>query len=421
MDSQVIALSALAILAGAILKAPGIGLVLCVLAGPLFKGFLQPFLGQIDLTVFIFVVTAVSVLVRLVVERQRIMLPKGGFNFLILSFVTLLLASVLYTPLPGYGLEIFLRFAILDLSVLYLVFMWTTDQKRVKRLLSLFAWIGLTYGTIMFIGILLVPGGLVSSHQFRAVLSTTPPISVALILTASILIALTLVITQSIEGRVRRWTLLTLTILSTAELIALNCRGPLIAFIVGLTSLLVILSRARKWRHYAGLGIILLIGAGIMAFHILPSQYTARYGLILNLESSSISARVNAWKFVVDHFDDWFLSGAGLFGFAYHYTGKTEGLSIFGSYPHNLFLDVFSDSGIVGLSLFVTIIGYILLQVWLMIKKGKGSTRALAIASFIGFIALLVNSLFSMSIIDTRLLWFIGGSILALRRGGLLA
>lgn len=421
MVSQVIILGALAILSGAILKAPGIGLVLCVLVGPLFKGSLQPFLGQIDLTVFIFVVTAVSVLARLAVERQRITLPKSSFNFLILSFVTLLLASVLYTPLPGYGLEIFLRFVILDLSVLYLVFMWTTDQKRVKRLLSLFAWIGLTYGTIMFIGILLVPGGLVSSHQFRAVLSTTPPIAVALILTASILIALTLVITQSIEGRVRRWTLLTLTILSTAELIALNCRGPFIAFIAGLASLAAIASRSRRWRPYVMLGLILLIGAGIMAFHILPSQYTARYGLILNLESSSISARVNAWKFVVDHFDDWFLRGAGLFGFAYHYTGRTNDLSIFGSYPHNLFLDVFSDSGIVGLSLFAAIIGYILLQAWLMIKKGKGSTRALAIASFIGFIALLVNSLFSMSIIDTRLLWFIGGSILALRRGGLLA
>ncbi|MCK4394314.1 hypothetical protein KAX17_15545 [Candidatus Bipolaricaulota bacterium] len=119
---------------------PKLGLVLCVVAGSLFKGAIQPWLGAIDLTIFLFLATAGSTFLRPVVEKRRITPPKSSFNFLILSFIILFLASVLHTPLPRYGLEIFLRFAILDLSVLYLILMWTTDQKRVRQLLSLFAW-----------------------------------------------------------------------------------------------------------------------------------------------------------------------------------------------------------------------------------------------------------------------------------------
>lgn len=408
-----LAMAVLIGLAVLILVRPEVGLVLCLVAAPLAKGIAQPYLGPVDLTVFLFVVTAGSILVRLVGDKRRITLPKTNFNVLVLLFITLLLASLLYTPLPQYGLTIFLRFALLDVSILYLTFMWAVDQGRIKRLLSLFAWIGLAYGAIMFIVIFLIPNGLISSHQVRAVLATTAPISAALILALSILIALTFMITQPIR-RFKRLALIALIVLSTAELIAMNTRGPLIAFVVGLASLLVILLRSWEWRRYAMLGVSLLIGSGIVALYILPSQYIARYALILDPTSSSIHARLNAWKFVANHFYDWFWSGAGLFGFPYYYTGKTTGLSIFGSYPHNLLLDVFADSGIFGVGLFISIIGYLLLKGWRVAKEETPSRRILGIASYSCLIAFLTSLLFSGSLIGTRPLWFIGGCILSL-------
>ena len=57
----------------------------------------------------------------------------------------------------------------------------------------------------------------------------------------------------------------------------------------------------------------------VLAFALLPSEYTGRYALITQLESSTVAARVDMWRFVAGHFSDWFFTGAGIFGFAYYY------------------------------------------------------------------------------------------------------
>jgi len=413
MNLQVILLGGLVILGGIIFMLPELGLVLCAIGVPLFKAAIQPYLGAVDLTAYLFVVTGVSIILHLIVRKQRITLPKLNFNILILSFTTMLLASILYTPLPRYGLEIFLRFVMVNLSLLYMVVMWVTDEKKARRLFSIFLWITLSYGVLIVLMLFLAPSLL---PQSRAVLAGTSIEATGLNLAVGILVATTFMVTGMIRGKSKRLLLAIFGIFSIAALIATNSRGPLIAFVIGGVSLLFLLGRTRRWRRYAVIGVILTVGLVTLAFALLPSQYTGRYALLFDLKSSSVATRLELWQLVGNHLDDWFFTGAGLFGFAYYYTGRTADLSLFGPQPHNLFLDVFADIGIFGLMLFLILVGYLFLQAISWPHRQFTWLRSLLIANSAGFIAIVVESLFSTSLISTRLLWFFGGSILALRR-----
>jgi len=202
-----------------------------------------------------------------------------------------------------------------------------------------------------------------------------------------------------------------LAVLSTIALIALNSRGPLIAFLCGVFSIIFLIGEERK--KYIFL-LLKLIGALSIIFIFIPKEYTSRYSLITNLESSSISARLSAWRFVVDHFSEWFFKGAGLSGYAYYSHPGNPYFSIFGNHPHNIFLDIFADVGFLGLLFFLGIIGFIFYKGFKMCRVADYKFRILGLSSFIAFIVFMIENLFSMSLIGTRPIWFFGGLILSL-------
>jgi len=190
--------------------------------------------------------------------------------------------------------------------------------------------------------------------------------------------------------------------------VALNSRGPLIAFLLGAIFLSIFLLRKQKKR-----AIILLLPYTVFLFLILPKHYIFRHFLLFNTESTSLGVRIELWKVVLDHFEDWFLQGAGLFGFANYIEAK----SIFGAYPHNIFLDIFAHCGIFGLFVFIWLIGYFFYKGFKLSKLQQDrSFQILIISSLAGLFVFIVNSLFSWSLINSRAMWFFGGLILSLVR-----
>jgi O-antigen ligase len=198
------------------------------------------------------------------------------------------------------------------------------------------------------------------------------------------------------------------------ELIALNSRGPLIALAAGAVCLFFLYSPREKGRVVLlALPMIAIIAC---AFVLLPEQFTSRYALVTSTESVSIAERLRMWQFVGAHFSDWFFAGAGIFGFAYYYLPGQAELSIWGAYPHNVFLDVFAAAGFFALLVFAWLIGLLIYRGIKVSRTGETSPHLLGLATVVPLIVFLVASLFSMSIIGTRPLWFFGGLILALER-----
>lgn len=403
---QVTIIFSLMFLAVIIFKFPEFGLVLCVVCGSYIKGIIQPIIGTIDITVYLFIVTYFSIFLHRSIKEKKIFIPPLKINIWMSLFVMILLGSLLYTPLPKQGIEIFFRFIVLDVSMMYMVYIWAIDTDKIERILYIFSGISITYGLLLAIAIFFSNNNYF--YNYRGAFISTAPIAVAINLAAGILI--TLLVKNLIKQKHIRGLLTLLAILSTVALITLNSRGPLIAFICGVFSIIFLIGKERK--KYIFL-FIKLVGALSIIFIFIPKEYTSRYSLITNLESSSISARLSAWRFVVDHFSEWFFKGAGLFGYAYYYPENTT-YSIFGSYPHNIFLDVFADVGFFGLLFFLGIIGFIFYKGFKMCSVEDYKFRILGLSSFIAFIVFMINAFFSTSLINTRPIWFFGGLILSL-------
>jgi O-antigen ligase len=390
-----------------IFRFPGLGLVLCLVVGSLFKGMIQPLLGSLDITVYLFVVTFGSILIRCSLEK-KLALPDLKINIGVLLFIGLLLASLLYTPLPEQGTDVFLRSVFLTIPMMYAIFMWCTNIDRIKRLLAIFVVIVLAYTTVIIVWALIVQRG--ASLDPRDVFGEIPVLAVAQFLAAGIITAF--ILRGFVSGRYKRLALYLVILAGVVELIALNSRGPLIALAVGAICLFFLYSPREK--RQIVLPAIPLLAIIIAAFVWLPEQYTGRYALLSDLGSSSVSARLDMWQFVGAHFSDWFFTGAGLFGFAYYYLpGQTE-FSIWGSYPHNIFLDVFAAAGFFALLVFAWLIGSFIYKGIKASRTREPSVHLLGLATVVPLIVFLVAGLFSMALIDTRPLWFFGGVVLSL-------
>ncbi len=392
-----------------IFRIPELGLVLCFVASSLFKGMVQPLLGPIDLTVYLFAVTYGSIFIHCL-RSHSFVLPDRKINISIGLLLALLLASLFYTPLPSQGTDIYLRFIFLTVSIMYATFIWCNNNiERIKRVLSIFTWISLGYGAVLLCWILLLqPTDLF--NPVRAALQQTPPLAVAQIIAPGIIIAF--ILRDFLYNKYKRIALNVLMLVGIVELVALNSRGPLIAFIVGGIALFILYPRQQ--RKQLVIPYIIGIATMILAFLFLPEQFTARYALLADPQSPSIAWRLNAWWFVIKHIPDWFFTGAGIFGFAYYYLPGQE-WSIFGAYPHNIFLDIFADAGIFALLAFIGFIYMLLHKGIKMIRpvlnfQSTGSTALIAITAIV---VLMTAYQFSGSIIGTRGLWLFAGLLLA--------
>ena len=406
--TQIVSVLCLIPLAALIFGIPELGLVLCLVVGSLFKGMIQPFLGPLDITVYLFAITFSSIFIRSSMEK-KLALPDLKINIGILLLTTLLLVSLLYTPLPRQGTEMFLRFVFLTISMLYATFIWCNDVSRIKRLLFIFSGILLAYGTAAFIWVFLLGHGLHPGS--RSPFPETPVLGIARYLAVGIAIAF--ILRSFVSSKYKRLMLGLLMIIGLVELIALNARGPLIALFVGILCLFLLYSpnERRRLVSLAPIGLAIIV----LAFILLPSQYTGRYVLITNLESSSITWRLEAWQYVIAHFSDWFFTGAGICGFHYYYLGVTNSFDMIQA-PHNIFLGIFADVGFFGLLLLVWLIGSLFYRGAKMPRAGERSIHLLGLATIVAFIVFITEYLFGGSLISTRGLWFFGGLILSLER-----
>jgi O-antigen ligase len=416
---------------------PEVGLVLCAVAAPLAKGVVQPYLGPVDLTVFLFLATSAAVFVRLSVQRERIPLPPHSLNLAAVVFAAFLSVGFLRSPLPEYGIQILVRFLLFDLMMLYLVVAWAHTRVRTFRLLALFTWGGLAYGLLLLLNVAFAGRG--SAHLMRiyGVFEGTAPLAVALVLGTCLILALAFWLAATV--RLTRRAILTVIALVTIQLVATNARGPLVGFAGGAIVWGLLSMRSFGLRRLAAPTSTVLF-SGAFALKGLPllvrnaassetavagaariSEYVWRHSarFALNPDASSVSARVGAWAFVAENFREWFLSGAGLFGFAHEYHGTAEGLTLSGSYPHNLLLDVFSNVGFFGAMVFLALITLPIFHGLQAARRGDLPLSTLTRGAIAAYCCFLVASTFSFGLIETRLLFFLGGTLIALSRAAM--
>lgn len=394
--------------------APEFGLVLCVLTSVLIKELIQPVLGDFDITIYLYVVTYISILIHKAISSKNIVLPPKKVNLLIYLFISIMVLSLLYSPVKESAINIFFRIIFLDISIFYITYIWANNLKKIKRLLYFFSGICITYG-IIILGLGL--GGKIITSEVSIVPAFTYYTAVGLLLTISIFLIVAL--EELSHNKLNKVVIIFLSMLCSIALVAINARGPFVAFCFGIFFLLYFSNRVIRKRYLVN--VFALIGVIFLAFVVLPGRYTIRYNLLFDLQSDSIAERFLLWRFVWDHFANWFITGAGLLGFPFpgvgFYGGPSFGISdylSFGGYPHNLFLDVFVRVGFIGAVIFSCLIGHLLYTGIKLLRVGDSEFHVILAATFTAICVFLVDSLFNASLLTIRPLWLFGGVILAM-------
>jgi len=182
------------------------------------------------------------------------------------------------------------------------------------------------------------------------------------------------------------------TLLIALGIFYTTSRGALLAVIV--MGLFYVRKTGISWRALAVpvlLGLGLLFAPGFLFTRLLESEATGGAG------------RLYIWQASLAAFRDYFLVGAGLDNSSVvynHYASSATHFAGLSRQPHNTFLEVAVESGVIGLLLFILVIVAHLSQAWRREPLVSGVERVRLIACEGAVWGMLVASLF------LHLLWF---------------
>lgn len=191
-------------------------------------------------------------------------------------------------------------------------------------------------------------------------------------------------------------------------LILTQSRGCWIGFMIG-AAIYVTFMHGRLWGFLP-----LLVAAAPM---LLPDSIIARFGSIGNLNDTSSSYRMFIWLGTVKMLKSFWLSGVGqgqqAFNAVYAYYSYS---AINAPHAHNLYLQIFAESGIAAIGAFAAVCVSWFRRVAKVFRKTKASKAvvcSMSIAIGAGMAAYLVEGLFDYVFYNYRVLclfWFVLGA-----------
>ncbi len=325
----------------------------------IIKGFLQeqiPLFETLDFTVLLVVLLWVG-LARVVVSGEW-SIPKWARGLLLLFalFSGAVMLSGLYTPSPQSGGLKIARFLLFASSMFLAPFVFLKRREDSVRMLKYFKFLSAMILFAMLVNLLLIAtsGGLVT-YLVRASLLGANPIAVSRSL--AVIAAMVTVIGIRQTGW-RRFGALFLLALILLAIVSTGSRGPLVSFFAGITVFtLMFESAVYRSRLFMIGGVSIVIVAALLL--ALPESLTTRFLQITQGDIivtaggvervSTIATRLNFWEMSLKQWTGSvfsFFFGIGAGGFSSLFVWRD-----FRWYPHNIFVEVLVEQGIVGLTL----------------------------------------------------------------------
>ena len=195
-------------------------------------------------------------------------------------------------------------------------------------------------------------------------------------------------------------------------MIAAGSRGPVVAFVVGLAALLALSATSpRARRRFAVLGAVFALVAIVVPL-VVPSSSIGRALSTIVGSASGLSSngRSDLWSTAIASFSQHFAVGLGTGGFASLPSAVSAGVI----YPHNLFLEVASELGIIGLVALVVIVGGFLTRLAGLWRSTFDEDRLVATVLIALFLTALTNACISEAIYGNAEIWVWGGLALGM-------
>ena len=330
----------------------------------IIKGFLQeqvPVFEELDLTILLITILWLGL-------GKIIISGKGGFpswshNILIIFalFSSVIAFSGFYTPSPESGSLKIIRFLIFASSMLVAPMIFLKSHTDSKRMLKYFKILSAIILCSMLLNLIIiaVSGGLVT-YLVRASLLGANPIAVSRSL--AVIAAMVTIIGIRKNGFKLFASLILLSLILLA-IVATGSRGPLVSFFAGIV-LFTLLFESPPYRSRLLLVGFIAVAIVLGLVFLLPESLTTRFIQITQGDIivtaggveriSTIATRLSFWEISIK---EWlksgfsFLFGIGAGGFSSLFIWKD-----FRWYPHNIFIEVLLEQGILGFAILILMI-----------------------------------------------------------------
>ena len=396
-----------------IFKFPEIGFSIFLLTG-IVKGITQNF--PIDFTLLIFILTSFSMLYKLITKQYKINLSNKYVLFFF-YFVAILIISNFYTKSPNSGLLKTIRFSVFN-SFLFLggICIGLTKKTRI-RFLKILHFMIFIY-SLIYVYFLKDMIGMnfkeLASYHMRLSLVGNP-IGVGRIFSVLSLISIICIFYE--KNKYKKMFYILSTILGLIITISTNSRGPFFALIISILIYLFFFTKLNMKKIVYGLILISLLF--IIIFSLLPESLISRYKLFWNKEVhiSEKQASVFSTTKIREHFlnqsinhlknnPEKVILGIGVGGFSYISANREGRL-----YPHNIFMEIILELGLIGLILFVLPFLFLLNDFLITKNKINNEENRQIILWIMLIILFFLNAQVSGDINDNRLLWFFQGGL----------
>jgi len=386
----------------------------------------------IDLTVLFAILSVLGVFygvfiskrIKLFVPPLRMLLPYVGL--FVLSAI-----SLIYTLSPLYGTDKFLRFSTITAIAFLLPLYLFQNQKSIDRFFLSFIGLGLA----MFLDI--VSGGLKPNDLGFKTAFGSNYLAVGRICGNAVIMAFFYFLPKS-ENVFHRFAYVVVSCSLMFAIFVSGGRGPAMATFVSILIVLIVIStkiviEAKKndmsvkkvefsiMRSIGSFSILVIVV--LFLFQDYFRTFLVRLQLLTEgLGTSALNrlARFSAALSAMTTFPVTIV-GLGIGGFQMYYNGFD---ALRGDYPHNIFLEIGSELGLVGLMCLLLLLFYTFKTAFSELRKAHSSVSyLLAFTALTLFLNMIINSSISGDINDNRLLFTWIGTVFSIRymlprRGG---
>lgn len=206
-----------------------------------------------------------------------------------------------------------------------------------------------------------------------------------------------------------RWLSLPYTFAAATALVFNYSRGSWLGCVAFALAALLPAWQRPVSRRYGQLVLVGFVLFSVLVVSVIPGAAERARSFLTLLDDGRVTIWQASWEMFLDHF--WF--GVGPANFEHHWDTYNRGrFPEHMDFPHNTWLQVLTETGIIGGVLFALMIGRILLAVWRLRKTSDWPVWILAS----GVVALLVRDLTDAAIFNINtsfLFWWMAGTVLA--------
>lgn len=377
----------------------------------------------LDLTIFFEVLTLLGIIYLFLKRKSKIFFPPLKIFLPYMFFACLVTSGLLHTSAPNYGIDKALRFLLITTPSFFVPLMIFRNKDTYKRFMFFFVILSIAMTLDIITGGLSV-GSMSFKEAFGSNYLAVGRISGLAILYSSIF----LIMSKKFLYRILHFIFL---IAFTFNIFISGGRGPLISLGFCISFLFFYLLSQFKFnfktyslimdkRELKILNSIVIIFIISLALLIIFRDYFVflfyRFSFLEKLSGESIEERLRLYRKAIEAvksnvFNSIFGLGAG--GFSTFYKGYDANRI----YPHNIFLEVMSEFGILGLFSFLAILINSLFVAFGNLKISRTiEDLYLSYGIILGILFMVFNSSFSGDINDNRLLFVFLGLALSYRR-----